>query len=111
MSGTASEEPTMGVVEKGLTCEKCHCTFTGTPGQRICGRPSCQDWLLQFVRPLEIYQPAGLIATRWFKRYAVCCGGCSRDFHRFRIFPITTWMPLICPYCRAKNVPEFSQVG
>jgi len=101
----------MGIVEVGKTCEKCNCTFTGSQGQRVCGRELCQEWLQQFVRPKILYQPSGLISTLWFKEYSLACGSCGKDFVRRRLIGPSTLLPLVCPYCRAKNVPEFSSVG
>lgn len=56
--------------------------------------------------PAEVYQPDGVV-TLCFKEFAVQCGGCGRDFVRFRIIPPNRLMPLTCPYCRAKNLPQF----
>lgn len=62
------------------------------------------------VQPAEVYQPSGLVLTPWFKRWALKCGYCGKDWHFFRIVsPVL--LPVRCPYCRTRNRPIFNTVG
>ncbi len=52
------------------------------------------------VTPKSIYDPPQGIWTLWFKKWALQCGKCEKDFVKFAFFGKPK-----CPYCHAKNDP------
>lgn len=70
-----------------------------TPTPTVCG----------VGEPAKVYQPR-LVSSLWFKTWAIQCGGCGKDFVKFRVVnPMI--LPLVCPYCHRKNRPNFCIVG
>ena len=53
------------------------------------------------VSPAKIYQPR-VCTTTWFKKWAIKCGYCDKNFVRFAVFGKPR-----CPYCRTINAPDF----
>lgn len=53
------------------------------------------------VLPKTVYAP-NVVVTTWFKWWAIQCGKCGKDFHRFALFGKPR-----CPYCGTKNAPQF----
>lgn len=51
------------------------------------------------VRPAQLYRPR-IVVTTWFRTWALKCGACRRNFHRFALFGKPC-----CPWCGVRNVP------
>lgn len=54
------------------------------------------------VNAAKVYRP-NLVQSTWFQHWAMQCGKCRRDFHRFAWFGKPR-----CPWCETVNSPNFS---
>lgn len=54
------------------------------------------------VRPKTVINGPYMTTTTLFKKWAIQCGNCEREFWQFKWFSTK----LACPYCNVVNVPE-----